>query len=204
MKFWKNILFLLWLYLFILMLEITLRYIPITSDASFLAIKQNEVINIPFYLSIFYVHVYSSIFVLFFGIFQFLKINNRFTLKIHKLFGKLYFYMVILFAAPSGIFIGFYANGEVNTKIAFIILGTLWLFFTVMGVIKVKNKNILLHRKYMLRSYALATSALTLRVWKVIIVYFFYLPPMDVYQIIAWLGFVPNLIFIELYITKKT
>ncbi len=54
----------------------------------------------------------------------------------------------------------------------------------------------------MLRSYALAVSALTLRAWKAILVYLFHPAPMDVYQIIAWLGFVPNLLLVEYYIYK--
>ena len=54
----------------------------------------------------------------------------------------------------------------------------------------------------MLRSFALAFSAVTLRLWKVIIVYLFHPSPMDVYQIIAWLGWIPNLLIIEYYIFK--
>lgn len=191
------------MYFFVLMFEITLRYIPLSSDVSFLAIKQDEVISVPYYLPIFYAHVYSSIFVLFFGIFQFIKIRNQRIRKIHQLSGKLYFYITILLAAPSGIFIGFYANGGLSSKIAFVLLGILWFYFTLVGVLKIKRKKIQLHKSFMLRSYALALSALTLRAWKVIIVYLFQPAPMDVYQIIAWLGFVPNLIFVEWYIYKN-
>ena len=185
------------------MFEITLRYIPFSSDVSFLAIKQDEVIAVPYYLLIFYTHVYSSIFVLFFGIFQFIKIRNKQIRKLHQLSGKLYFYITILFATPSGIFIGFYANGGLSSKIAFVLLGILWFYFTLVGVLKIKQKNIQSHKSFMMRSYALALSALTLRAWKVIIVYLFQPAPMDVYQIIAWLGFVPNLIFVEWYSYKN-
>ncbi|WP_312557603.1 DUF2306 domain-containing protein [Empedobacter brevis] len=182
------------------MLQITLRYIPISSDVSFLAIKQDEVTTIPSYLTIFYIHVYSAIFTLLFGVVQFVKITNQKIRKLHRLFGQFYFYITVFLAAPSGIYIGFYANGEVIAKTAFVILGILWWFFTVMAVIKIKQKDIRSHRNFMLRGYALAISALTLRAWKVILVYLFHPAPMDVYQIIAWLGFVPNLILIEYYI----
>lgn len=184
------------------MLEITWRYIPISSDVSFLAIKQDEVTTIPAYLTVFYIHVYSAIFTLFFGIVQFVKITNQRIRKFHRLFGKFYFYITVLLAAPSGIYIGLYANGELVAKTAFVTLGILWWIFIVMAVVKIKQKNIIAHRNFMLRSYALAVSALTLRAWKVILVYLFQLAPMDVYQIIAWLGFVPNLVLVEYYIYK--
>ena len=200
---WKLIMLLFFGYFYILMLQITLRYIPMANDVSFLAIKQEEVTTIPGYLSIFYVHVYSSIFTLFFGIVQFIKIKNDRIKKFHQLFGKSYFYLTIFLAAPSGIFIGFFANGGLSSKIGFVLLGSLWFYFTLVGVLKIKQKNIKSHQSFMMRSYALALSALTLRAWKVIIVYFFHPAPMDVYQIIAWLGFVPNLMFVEWYISKK-
>lgn len=116
--------------------------------------------------------------------------------------GKLYFYIVVLFSAPSGIYIGFYANGEFIAQSAFITLGVLWWIFTVVAVVKIKQKNFVAHRNFMLRSYALAVSALTLRAWKVVLVFLFHPAPMDVYQIIAWLGFIPNLLLVELYIYK--
>jgi len=192
-----------WLYFFYLMLEITLKYIPIKSDAAFLQIKQDEVTEIKPYLTIFYIHVYSAIFVLLFGVFQF----NSYVLKkyknIHKIFGKLYFYILILFAAPSGIFIGYYANGGISSQISFILLGILWLYFTIKAIIFIKSKNIIQHKNYMMRSYALTVSAITLRFWKVIIVFLFQPQPMDVYQIVAWLGWLPNLFFVEYLIRKK-
>ena len=55
----------------------------------------------------------------------------------------------------------------------------------------------------MYRSYALAVSAITLRLWKVFLVYFFQPNPMDIYEVIAWLGWVPNLILIEILIKTK-
>jgi hypothetical protein len=59
------------------------------------------------------------------------------------------------------------------------------------------------HKQWMWRSFALTLSAITLRMWKVIIVYLFHPNPMDVYQIIAWLGWIPNILIIEYLITKK-
>jgi hypothetical protein len=46
-------------------------------------------------------------------------------------------------------------------------------------------------------------SALTLRAWKYGITNSIALPPMDVYRVVAWLGWVGNLIVAEVIIRKN-
>lgn len=116
-------------YFFWLMLKITLEYIPMRSDVSFLMIKQTEVTNRPEYLYFFYTHVYTSIFVLLSGFLAILR--KDFGIKnFHKNIGKIYIFLILLFAAPSGIYMGVFANGGILSKISFVILGCLWWFFT--------------------------------------------------------------------------
>ncbi|MEO8516859.1 MAG: DUF2306 domain-containing protein [Flavobacterium sp.] len=190
-------------YFFILMLQITLKYIPFHSDVAFLNIKQTEVLEVLFYLPIFYTHVLSTIFVLLAGFTQFNSLVLNKYPKIHRSIGKLYVFVVLLLAAPSGFFIGWYANGGLYSKISFVTLSVLWFFFTLKGFLSIKNKQITQHKSYMLRSFALTFSAITLRFWKVILVYLFHPSPMDVYQIIAWLGWVPNILIVEYYIYRN-
>lgn len=185
-----------------LMLRITLKYIPFNSNIAFLNIKQTEVQSVSLYLTVFYIHVYSSIFTLFAGFTQFNETILKNNKRLHKAIGKLYFYTVIFLSAPSGLFIGIYANGGFYSKISFVLLAILWFWFTIQGLLKIKKNNYNQHKYFMMRSFALAFSAITLRLWKVIIVYLFEPAPMDVYQIIAWLGWVPNLLIVEYYIFK--
>jgi len=190
-------------YFFMLMMQITLRYIPFGSEVSFLQIKQTEVSGIKAYLPLFYVHVYSAIFVLLAGFTQFnSKILAKYP-KIHQWLGYLYVGFVLLLASPSGIFIGWFANGGLIAKTSFIILGILWFWFTLKATLLILKRKITAHKKFMYRSFALAASAITLRLWKVILVYLFHPAPMDVYQIIAWLGWIPNLLIAEWLIKKK-
>lgn len=190
-------------YFFILMLQITLRYIPASSEIAFLQIKQTEVSTIKPYLPIFYIHVYSAIFVLFAGFTQFnSKIQSAYK-NIHRVLGYFYVGVVLLLAAPSGIFIGCFANGGIISKISFVLLGILWFYFTLKAIILILKRDVVNHKKYMWRSFALTCSAITLRLWKVILVYLFHPAPMDVYQIIAWLGWIPNLLIAEWLIKRK-
>ncbi|MBL1221673.1 DUF2306 domain-containing protein [Chryseobacterium sp. L7] len=189
-------------YFFWLMLKITLEYVPFNPNVSFLMIKQTEVQDRPEYLPFFYTHVYTSIFVLLSGFLAILR--KDFSIKnFHKNMGKIYIFLILILAAPSGIYMGFFANGGFLSKISFVILGSLWWFTTYKAYAAARQKRFKEHKQWMWRSFALTLSALTLRIWKVIIVYLFHPNPMDVYQIIAWLGWIPNILLIEYLITKK-
>ncbi len=189
-------------YFFWLMLKITWLYIPIRSDVAFLMIKQTEVNADSMYLPIFYVHVYTSIFILLFGFLAILRKNFGIA-KLHRWTGSAYVVLILLFAAPSGIYMGIYANGNVYSVISFLILGILWWWTTFMAYRTAREGNFIKHKHWMWRSFALTLSAITLRMWKVVIVYLFHPPPMDTYQIIAWLGWLPNIILVEYLIWKK-
>ncbi|MBV6881196.1 DUF2306 domain-containing protein [Epilithonimonas sp. FP105] len=183
------------------MLKITLDYIPTSSNVSFLMIKQTEVTSRPEYLPIFYVHVYSSIFALMAG---FIAVFFDKNLKyLHRFSGRIYVFVTLLLSSLSGIYIGIFANGGSIAKVSFVVLGILWFYTTYRSYTEIRKRNIQQHQFWMWRSYALALSAITLRMWKVILVYLFHPNPMDVYQIIAWLGWVPNLLLVEYLIKNK-
>jgi len=196
----KAIVAITFIYFFWLMLNITLDYVPIASDVSFLMIKQTEVTSRPAYLPIFYIHVYSSIFALLAG---FIAVFFDKNLKyLHRFSGRIYVFVTLIFSSLSGIYIGIFANGGWIAKVSFVLLGILWFYTTYKSYSEIREKNIVQHKFWMWRSYALAVSAITLRMWKVILVYLFQPNPMDVYQVIAWLGWIPNLLLVE-YLIKK-
>jgi len=189
-------------YFFWLMLKITLEYIPLKADTSFLMIKQTEVTERPEYLYFFYTHVYTSIFVLLSGFLAILR-KNLGIKNFHRNAGKIYIFLILLLAAPSGIYMGIFANGGLSSKISFVILGGLWWFSTFKAYRLARQKKFKAHKQWMWRSFAFTVSAITLRLWKVIIVSMFHPDPMDVYQVIAWLGWIPNILLVEYLIAKK-
>lgn len=189
-------------YFFWFMLKITWEYVPLKTDVSFLMIKQTEVTSRPEYLYFFYTHVYTSIFVLFTGFLAILRKDYGIK-NLHKNLGKIYIFLILVLAAPSGIYMGIFANGGIYAKISFVILGCLWWFSTLKAYRLARQKKFKQHQQWMWRSFALTISAITLRMWKVIIVYLFHPNPMDVYQIIAWLGWIPNILLIEYLIARK-
>lgn len=184
-----------------LMARITTEYIPYNTDVGFLRIKQ-DYIDIDHWRIAFFVHVYASMWVLLAGFTQFSSQIQSFYPRVHRALGYVYVTNVLLITGPAAFLMGLYANGGLTSKIAFVTLAVLWFAFTAIALIKAKNGDFVAHRKFMIRSYALTLSALTLRAWKWGITNSVELPPMDVYRAVAWLGWVPNLIAAELIIRR--
>jgi hypothetical protein len=89
-----------------------LEYIPVNPNISFLMIKQTEVQQRPEYLYFFYTHVYTSIFVLLSGFLAIIRKDFGWK-NFHTNMGKVYIFLILLLAAPSGIYMGFFANGGI-------------------------------------------------------------------------------------------
>lgn len=191
------------LYFTYLMLLITLQYIPISFDVAFLRIKQ-DAIKLVHYQYAFFIHVYSSIFVLIAGIPQFSQFVRTKYRAVHRKLGMLYIALVLFVASPSGFIMALYANGGMGSKISFIIQAVLWFAFTYKAYQYARQKKWKLHENFMYRSYALTLSAISLRLLKWIIVATLALPPMDTYRIVSWAGWILNLIIIEIYLNKRT
>lgn len=182
-----------------LMAKITIAYIPYNTDIGFLQIKQ-EYIDIDHWRIAFFVHVYASMWALLAGFTQFSTKIQDFYPNLHRTFGYVYVVVVLLVTGPAGLLMGFYANGGLPSKISFVVLAIGWITCTAIALAKAKNGDFDAHRRFMIRSYALTLSAVTLRAWKWSITNTVELPPMDVYRAVAWLGWVPNLVLAELLI----
>lgn len=185
-----------------LMARITVEYIPYNTDVGFLQIKQ-DYIDIDHWRIAFFVHVYASLWVLLAGFFQFSSNIQSFYPRVHRSLGYIYVINVLLITGPAGLLIGIYANGGLSSKIAFVTLAIGWIVFTATALIKAMNGDFVAHRNFMIRSFALTLSALTLRAWKWGITNTAELPPMDVYRAVAWLGWVPNIVIGELIIRRS-
>ena len=177
------------------------QYGSFRTDVGFLLFKQ-DYLDIKIWKIAFYTHVFSSVFCLCAGFTQFSHHVLKHYKKLHRFMGKMYAYNIMLINFPAGMIMAFYANGHLPSKIAFILLDSLWLLFTYKAVVAIKAKDIKAHKRFMIRSYALTCSAITLRMWKLILSNSFHIDPQVLYMIDAWMGFVPNLLFAEWLITR--
>jgi len=185
-----------------LMILVTVQYIPINLDVAFLHIKQDEIAYRHYQIA-FFSHVYSSVFVLLAGFTQFSNyLRTKFS-NVHRYVGYGYIGLVLLVASPSGLVMAYYANGGIIAQISFSILSILWFIFTFQAFRFAKQKNWQAHKNFMLRSYALTLSAISLRLFKWMIASIWELPPMDTYRIVSIAGWVINLMVIEIYLHLK-
>lgn len=184
------------------MLRMVVDYASFNSNIHFLQFKQ-DYINIPWWKAAFYIHVFSSVFALAAGLTQFSPQILAKYRKVHRAIGRIYVIDILFINFPAAMIMAVYANGLLPSKIAFIILDCLWAFFTYKAVMAARQKRIAEHKRYMIRSYALTCSAITLRTWKIILSNTFHFDPLTLYMIDAWMGFVPNLLFAEWLIRRK-
>jgi uncharacterized membrane protein len=148
----------------------------------------------------FYAHIVFGGFALLIGWIQFSKKLRLKNIKLHRNIGKLYV-IAVLISGISGVYIGFFATGGIVSALGFISLGLIWLYTTVKAYITIRQKNIVLHQKYMIYSYAACFAAVTLRIWLPLLTLFFG-EFIIAYKIVAWLCWMPN-ITVAYFITKK-
>jgi hypothetical protein len=184
-----------------LMLLLTIPYATFDRYTDFLLTKQ-RVYHLRHWRISFYVHIFVSITVLITGLLQFSKYLLDKYPRLHRNSGKLYTVIVITLSGPTGLIMGFYANGGLYARISFVLLSILWIGFTVMGWICATQRRWPEHVTWMLRSYALTLSALSLRFYALILgLMHMPLRPITAYIIISWLSWTVNLLVAE-YIIK--
>lgn len=186
------------LYCIYLMGWITAQYIPPRWDAAFLNIKQ-DALAYPYYGYAFYAHVWASLPVLILGVPQFSSRFRAHFVGLHQQLGKAYIGLILIVAAPSGLIMGLHANGGWTAQCSFVLQALLWWGWTWYAYQKARQQDWEAHRYYMLLSYALTLSAISLRIWKWSIVALWAPPPMDTYRVVAWLGWGGNVLVVVLY-----
>lgn len=193
-------LFIIVLYASYLLILLSLPYIHFEKNVDFLLTKQ-LIYHKKIWLYSFYIHVFTSPIVILFGLFQFNKWFLRNRPKVHRALGKIYVFTVIIISGPSALVMALYANGGRITQTSFTILSILWILFTYLAFKKIRVKNISSHVKWMMRSYALTLSAVSLRFFAYLFDLFnVNLGPRETYIILAYSSWILNLLVVEVII----
>jgi hypothetical protein len=177
-------------------------YLLFDMSQGLLSSKPAEVLTNSYWKFQFYQHIIFGGVALLVGWWQFSKKWRMKYLNTHRLFGKIYFFAVIL-SGFAGLYLAFYATGGLIASLGFGSLAVLWLFTTVRAYISIRKKDIIAHEHWMIRSYALTFAAVTLRIWLPLFQFGFGMKFMDSYLVIAWLCWVPNLLVAEWIVQNK-
>jgi len=166
-------------------------------DIAFLKLKQFAV-KTGFYLPAFYAHIFGASTILIAGFLQFSK-RVQANKKLHRVLGKIYVFGVLCFAAPGAYVMTFFIHRGNGVFISFLVQNTLWVIFTLLGFLYIKDRRVDAHVMMMRRSYSLAFAAVTLRFYIWLLTVFGHGVAFENnYVIIAILSWMPNLLMAEL------
>lgn len=190
------------LYASYLLLLLSLPYLDMRRGIDFLKTKQ-LIYHLKHWRASFYIHVFTSILIITSGLFQFSKtILNKYT-KIHRVSGTVYLIATLLISGPAALVMSFYANGGYPAQASFVILSILWLGSTFLAYYFLRKKDYESHGKWMVRSYALTLSAVSLRLYSYLFnVFYFNMDPVNLYILLSWMSWIPNLILAEILIRR--
>ncbi|AZB11114.1 DUF2306 domain-containing protein [Chryseobacterium sp. G0162] len=149
----------------ILMLKTISQYTSLDKTIGFLAFKQ-QVVNNPYWMAFFYIHIFSITLCLLAGLTQFSAQFLRENRNLHKIIGKVYVYNILIINVPACFVLGLFSNGGLIGITGFLIQDILWAYFTVAAVLTIKKGNIIRHKNFMILSYAVTTTAITFRIIK--------------------------------------
>jgi hypothetical protein len=198
----RTILWLILAFFCYLMVRLSLPYTVMLPDVDFLQTKE-MVYHLGYWRHSFYIHVFTSSFVLIAGLTQFNPWLLRRHRRIHRWAGWSYAVIVAGISGPAAFIMGLYANGGLPARTSFVFLAFLWVVFTICAVYYAWRRRLVLHGAFMVRSYALTLSALTLRSYTLLISFsHLQAGPRDIYITTAWLSWVPNLILAEILIRQ--
>jgi uncharacterized membrane protein YozB (DUF420 family) len=88
------------------------------------------------------------------------------------------------------------SQGGMVAHLGFGTLGALWLATTLLAWRAIRARRQAVHRRWMLRSYALTLAAVTLRLYLPVAISAG-VPFDDAYRVIAWACWMPNLVVLE-------
>ncbi len=179
-----------------LLFGITLMYWNFKPDVSFLLTKQDVVFN-PIWRTTFYIHVFGGSLAIILGPLQFIKKIRQKNVFIHKLIGKVYISAVLFIAAPTGLYMAFYANGGIYSSIGFVLMSLLWFYTTWMALVTIRKGRVGEHIKWIVRSYAMTFAAVTLRLWVPFLSLVISMEQLNVIIITAWISWLFNLLVAE-------
>jgi uncharacterized membrane protein len=121
--------------------------------------------------------------------------------SLHRTLGKIYV-IAALITGSAGLYMSFFANGGLVTRLGFAFLAVCVLSATAIAYQAIRRRNIAAHRRWMLRSFALIFAAVTLRIELPILISVFHAFD-PAYAIVSWLCWVPNLAAAEICIRLR-
>jgi len=167
---------------------VSYRFLVLGMDAAFRVLQ----VNVNADRMVFATHVIASPVALTAGLMQFLPRLRARRPGLHRLTGRVYA-IAVLFGGVSGLLLAASALDRPVAAAGFSVLAVIWLVITARGVLLARAGRLVLHRKWMIRSFALSFAAVTLRL-QLPLLFSLGMQYPEASSIVAWTCWVPNLL----------
>lgn len=168
-----------------------------------LSFKPESLLNQTAFKIAFNMHIIGGGICLLVGWLQFVEKFRNSYLHVHRAIGKTYILSCLL-SGIGAFYLAFYATGGIVSELGFGTLALLWLYTTLKAYMAIRARRQHTHRAWMIRSFALAFAAVTLRIWLPLAQIGLHMDFISAYQVIAWLCWVPNLIVAEWIVRRSS
>jgi uncharacterized membrane protein len=200
----KVIISVLYVLAYLLTFYVVLQYMIYSpSQAAMVSAKLRDV-SFPYkiWLLFFYPHILLGIAALLIGAFQLTERSRR-NPKLHKRLGRIYGVSILanVLIVP---YIALYATGGTPSTIAFLVLDLIWFGTTAIGIGHIMKKNVVRHREWMLRSYAVTFVFVTFRIVLGVIQLSIDAPRSVTFPIAVYVAMALNLLVTELYLRNRS
>lgn len=163
--------------------------------------KGDRLLNNVFWNIGFYGHIVFGGVALLIGWMQFSEKIRTTYIRLHRSVGKLYVISVLVSGVCGG-YIALHATGGWISTLGFMGLAIIWVLTTLNAYRAVRNKDMDLHKGFMIYSYAATFAAVTLRIWLPLL-HIVFDDFVVAYRLVAWLCWVPNMVFAYFWIRRR-
>jgi hypothetical protein len=186
----------------LLLVKNTIPYFSFSQN--FIFIEERALLFLkPVYKISFYIHIFAGMFCITAALTQFSSYILKKRKAIHIWMGKIYVLVVLLLGAPTGLYMSFFAKGSFWERILFMFMAMYWFYSTSKGLQTIKAKNVLAHKNWMIRSYSMALTAVTFRIYHILF-YYLGIDHLHNYEISLWISVLGNMLLAEYFIFKKS
>jgi hypothetical protein len=186
----------------LLLVKNTIPYFSFSQN--FIFIEERALLFLkPVYKFSFYTHIFAGMFCITAALTQFSSYILKKRKRVHIWMGKIYVLVVLLLGAPTGLYMSFFAKGSFWERILFMFMAMYWFYSTSKGLQTIKAKNVLAHKNWMIRSYSMAMTAVTFRIYHILF-YYLGIDHLHNYEISLWISVLGNMLLAEYFIFKKS
>jgi uncharacterized membrane protein len=135
------------------------------------------------------------------GPFQLITQLRKSQPKVHVWMGRIYL-LAVLAGALGGLYFAPQSTAGTLGSVGFTTLALFWLYSGAQAYIWIRRGNVQVHRRWMLRNYALTFAAATLRIELPLLIIGGVTFPLA-YTLVAWISWVPNWLLVEGWLSRS-